>query len=81
MAATTEITRLDLIAKSKLDELLNADILPKVTSDDNGLALIVVNGKWAKATILTLPDASKATDGSTLQVDKGKWVIVAPQEE
>lgn len=74
MGAGTEITRLDLIDKAKLDELLSSDLLPKVTAEDNGLALLVVNGKWAKATILTLPSVTTEDNGKGLVVSSGLWV-------
>ena len=79
MAASTVVGRLDSVDKDLIDRLLESDSLPKVTSTDNGKALIVSGGKWVKGTIATLPAVTAEDNGSTLQVVEGVWTVVAPE--
>lgn len=44
--ANTEFARLDSVEEEKVSELLNSSFAPKVTAEDNGGVLTVVNGKW-----------------------------------
>lgn len=46
MGADTEMSRLDSLPTEKLNELLNMEGVPKVTSSANGKVLTVVGGKW-----------------------------------
>lgn len=48
--------------------------LPKVTSEDNGNALLVSSGKWAKGAIpAELPAVSATNNGQVLTVVEGAW--------
>ena len=58
MGANTEMMRLDSVEKDKMESILNAQTLPKTSSNDNGKVLTVVNGVWAKA---TLPDGDNTS--------------------
>lgn len=50
--------------------------LPAVTSEDNGMILTVVNGKWAKAAApVGLPAVSATNDGKILKVVDGAWAL------
>lgn len=53
--------------------------LPKVTSSDNGNALLVSSGKWAKGEIpAELPSVSAPDDnGKVLTVVDGAWAAAA----
>lgn len=79
MSASTVVGRLDTYDQDVLQKLLESDTLPKVTSSDNGKALVVSGGKWTKATIATLPAVTAENNGSTLQVVNGAWAVVAPE--
>ena len=86
MAANTEIARLDWIEKSKMDELMNSQTLPKTTSSDNGKVLGVNSGKWAKVTLPDeLPAVTADDNGKVLMVVNGEWAVAAlptePAEE
>ena len=47
--ANTEFARIDSVEEEKVSELLNSSFAPKVTAEDNGKILKVVNGKWELA--------------------------------
>ena len=50
--------------------------LPAVTSEDNGMILTVVNGKWAKAAApVGLPAVSATNNGKILKVVDGAWAL------
>lgn len=50
--------------------------LPAVTSEDNGMILTVVNGKWAKAAApVGLPTVSATNNGKILKVVDGAWAL------
>ena len=53
--------------------------LPKVTSTDNGSALLVSSGEWAKGELpKELPSVSSPTDdGKVLTVVNGAWAAAA----
>lgn len=57
-------------------ESLETNALPKVTGSDNGKALIVSSGKWAKKNIPSqLPAVTGSDEGKVLTVDSsGDWV-------
>ena len=57
MGAATEMSRLDSLPTEKLNELLNMEGVPSVTSSSNGKVLTVVSGKWKANELPTeLPD-------------------------
>ena len=60
-------------------ESLETNALPKVTGSDNGKALIVSSGKWAKKNIPSqLPTVTGSDEGKVLTVDSsGDWVAGA----
>ena len=61
-------------------ESLEANALPKVTSNDNGKALIVSSGKWSKKNIPSqLPAVTDSDEGKVLAVNSsGAWVAQNP---
>ena len=78
MAANTEMARLDSIPADTLEKVMKGadNQLPSVTSADNGKALIVKNGKWAKMELpVELPDVSAEDDGKVLMVGNGEWAV------
>lgn len=78
MAADTEIARLDLVEKDKINAILEAQTLPKTTSNDNGKVLKVSSGKWAKATVTPeLPSVTAEDDGKVLMVVEGAWAVAS----
>ena len=82
MAADTEITRLDLVEKDKIEAILNAQTLPNTTSTDNGKVLQVKSGKWSKSAIDTLPAVTASDNGKVLMVVDGAWAVAAlPSDE
>lgn len=52
--------------------------LPKVTADDNGASLKVVDGAWAAVTDTTpqLPSVTADDNGAFLRVVDGVWQVV-----
>lgn len=82
MSAATEMSRLDSIPTAKLNELLNMEGVPSVTSSSNGKVLTVVSGKWKAANIPSeLPDPPESAGTYTLQLVVGdttalSWVAV-----
>ena len=61
-------------------ESLESNALPKVTSNDNGKALIVSSGKWQKKNIPSqLPSVTGSDEGKVLAVNSsGAWVAATP---
>ena len=52
--------------------------LPKVTSTDNGKALLVSAGKWQKGAVPEeLPTVAAADNGKVLTVVNGEWAAAA----
>ena len=57
----------------------SGDVLPAVTTSDNGDVLTVVEGSWAKAAPATeLPAVSSTDNGDVLTVVEGSWAKAAP---
>ncbi len=81
MAASTEIARLDLVEKEKIESILNAQTLPSTTSTDNGKVLQVKSGKWSKVAVETLPAVTASDNGKVLMVVDGAWAVAALPSE
>ena len=78
MAANTEIARLDLVEKEKIEAILDAQTLPKTTSSDNGKVLKVSSGKWTKSTVTPeLPAVTSTDNGKVLMVVNGAWAVAS----
>ena len=74
MGANTEIARLDLVEKDKINAILNAQTLPNTTSNDNDKVLMVSSGKWAKKALTKeLPAVTGGDNGKVLTVSEGAW--------
>ena len=75
-AATNNAEALAVIATAAATAV--AAELPKVTSTDNGKALIVSSGKWTKAAIPSqLPAVTAEDNGKMLTVVNGAWDAAA----
>lgn len=69
MGAATEMSRLDSLPTEKLNELLEMEGVPAVTSSSNGKVLTVVSGKWKAANLpAELPDYPETAGTYTLQL-------------
>lgn len=79
MGATTEIARLDLVEKDKINAILDAQTLPNTSSSDNGKVLKVKSGKWAKVALDELPPVTADDNGKVLMVVDGAWAAVTPE--
>lgn len=80
MAANTEMARLDSVPAETLEKMISGadNQLPKVTSTDNGKALIVKSGKWAKQDIPSqLPEVTADDNGKVLMVVDGEWAVAS----
>ena len=74
--ANTEFTRLDSIEKEKIEAVLDAPNLPKVSSTDNGKILKVSGGKWTKENeAVELPAVTSDDNGKVLMVVEGAWAV------
>ena len=71
----TVFAKLPTVTEEEKDDILTSKELPKVTSTDNGDALIVDGGKWTKKAIPSqLPEVTAPTDnGKVLTVVNGAW--------
>ena len=64
MGASTEMSRLDSLPTAKLNELLNMEGVPSVTSSSNGKVLTVVSGTWKAASLPTVLPEYPESDGT-----------------
>lgn len=79
MSAATEMSRLDSIPTEQLNNLLNMEGVPSVTSSSNGKVLTVVSGKWKAADVpAELPTVTADDNGKVLMVVDGVWAAVDP---
>ena len=70
----TEYGTLPTMTEQEKQDILSAKELPAVSGSDNGKALIVDNGEWAKKTIPSqLPSVSSTDNDKVLLVSSGKW--------
>lgn len=71
---TTKPEIINAIAKVVIT-VISAE-LPTVSASDNGKALMVANGVWAKSDIPTeLPEVSATDNGKVLKVVDGEWAV------
>ena len=78
MGAADEIARLDFVEKNKIEALLEAPVLPQVSSTDNGKVLRVSGGKWVKGDeTVELPEVSSDDNGKVLMVVEGEWAVAS----
>lgn len=80
MSANTEMARFGSVPADLMDKILSGaeNQLPKVTSNDNGKALLVKSGKWAKTALPNdLPAVTAADNGKVLMVVDGAWAVAS----
>ena len=80
MAADTPMARLDSIPAETMEKMIEGadNQLPKVTSTDNGKALLVKSGKWAKGDLPEeLPAVTAEDNGKVLMVVEGEWAVAS----
>lgn len=79
MAANTEMARLDSVPAETLNKMIDGaeNQLPKVSSSDNGKALLVKSGKWSKQPISQLPAVTAEDNGKVLKVVDGEWAVAS----
>lgn len=67
-------------ALQEIAERIAGDHLPAVSSSDNGKALLVSGGKWAKGALPSqLPAVTASDAGKVLTVNaEGQWAAAAP---
>lgn len=78
MAAGTEMERFGSIPAETMRKLMQGadNQLPTVSSSDNGKALLVKSGKWAKSKLPdALPSVTTADNGKVLMVVNGEWAV------
>lgn len=83
-ANTKPLTYEDSVTES-LDRISGgistSQLLPKVTSSQNGKILKVTSGKWATGNAPTgLPSVSASDNGKILKVVDGSWAVVDADE-
>lgn len=78
MGANTVMARLDSVEAEKINGILEAPTLPKVSGSDNGKILKVSDGKWAKVSeAVELPVVSADDNGKVLMVVEGARAVAS----
>ena len=68
---------LPTLTEEEKENILTSKELPSVSNSDNGKALMVKSGKWAKSDIPSqLPAVTAEDNGKVLKVVDGVWAAV-----